>query len=57
LKTEKDKRTNFSYETIPQANKQPAEDSLNNAIFFISHIKALFNINYADEKGGKEKQK
>lgn len=39
LKTEKDKRTNFSYETIPQANKQPADDSLNNTIFFVSHIK------------------
>ncbi len=39
LKTEKTKRTNFTYETIPQANKEPAEDSLNNALFFISHIK------------------
>ncbi len=50
LKTEKDKRTNFSYETIPQANKQPAEDSLNNAIFFISHIKELLDTNYPDKK-------
>lgn len=39
LKTERTKRTNFTYETIPQANKEPAEDSLNNALFFISHIK------------------
>lgn len=50
LKTEKDKRTNFSYETIPQANKQPAQDSLDNAIFFISHIRALINIDLADKK-------
>lgn len=41
LKTERAKRTNFTYETIPQANKQPAEDSLNNALFFISHIKEI----------------
>ena len=39
LKTERVKRTNFTYETIPQANKEPAEDSLNNALLFISHIK------------------
>lgn len=39
LKTERAKRTNFTYETIPQANKQPAEDSLKNALFFISHIR------------------
>jgi uncharacterized protein (UPF0332 family) len=39
LKTERAKRTSFTYETIPQANKQPAEDSLNNALIFISHIK------------------
>lgn len=38
LKTERTKRTNFTYETIPQANKEPAENSLNNAIFFLSHI-------------------
>jgi uncharacterized protein (UPF0332 family) len=38
LKSEKVKRTDFTYETIPQANKAPAEDSLNNAITFISHI-------------------
>jgi uncharacterized protein (UPF0332 family) len=54
LKTEKDKRTNFSYETIPQANQQPAEDSLNNAIFFISHIKELLNTDYLDKKEEKK---
>jgi len=41
LKKEKDKRTEFTYETLPQANKSPAEDSLNNALLFISHIKAF----------------
>ncbi len=43
LKTERDKRTSFTYETLPQANKQPAEDSLNNALFFISHIKKFLS--------------
>ena len=39
IKSEKDKRTDFTYETIPQANKTPAEESLNNALIFISHIR------------------
>jgi len=39
LKSEKAKRTEFTYETIPQANKAPAEESLNNAVIFISHIR------------------
>lgn len=39
LKSERGKRADFTYETIPQANKAPAEESLNNAIIFISHIK------------------
>lgn len=43
IKTEKEKRKNFSYETIPQANKQPADDSLTNALFFVSHIKQVLN--------------
>jgi len=41
LEKEKDKRNEFTYETLPQANKSPAEDSLNNALLFISHIKAF----------------
>jgi len=41
LKSEKVKRTDFTYETIPQANKAPAEESLNNATIFISHIRRL----------------
>jgi len=38
---EKSKRGNFTYKTIPQANKSPAEDSLNNAKFFVSNIKKV----------------
>ncbi len=35
---EKKKRKTFTYETIPQANKPPADDSIENANIFISHI-------------------
>ena len=38
FKDEKWKRGNFTYKTIPQANKEPAEDSLKNAITFTSNI-------------------
>ena len=38
FKDEKWKRGNFTYNTIPQANKEPAEDSLKNAKLFISNI-------------------
>jgi uncharacterized protein (UPF0332 family) len=38
FKDEKWKRGNFTYATIPQANKEPAEDSLNNAKVFVSNI-------------------
>lgn len=38
LLTEKKKRKEFAYETISQANKLPADNSINNAIIFISHI-------------------
>jgi len=39
LRSERGKRTDFTYETLAQANKAPAEESLNNALNFISHIK------------------
>lgn len=39
FKGEKSKRGNFTYETIPQANKEPAEDSLKNAKTFVSNIR------------------
>jgi len=38
FKEEKGKRGNFTYNTIPQANKDPAEDSLNNAKKFVANI-------------------
>lgn len=38
FKDEKKKRGHFTYETIPQANKAPADDSLKNARFFVSHV-------------------
>ncbi len=41
FKDEKWKRGNFTYHVIPQANKTPAEESLNNAKFFVSTIKKI----------------
>ena len=41
FKDEKWKRGNFTYQTIPQANKEPAEDSMKNAKTFISNIKKV----------------
>lgn len=38
---EKTKRGDFTYETLPQANKEPAETSLNNAKLFVSNIKKV----------------
>lgn len=38
FKDEKKKRGRFTYQTIPQANKEPAEDSLKNAKFFVANI-------------------
>ena len=41
FKDEKWKRGNFTYKTIPQANKEPADDSLKNAKIFVSHISKI----------------
>ncbi len=38
FKDEKWKRGNFTYHTLPQANKDPADDSLANAKLFVSNI-------------------
>jgi len=38
FRDEKWKRGHFTYQTIPQANKGPAEDSLKNSKFFVSNI-------------------
>jgi len=37
FKTEKKKRGDFTYNTIPQANSEPAEESIKNAKEFIKH--------------------
>jgi len=41
MEDEREKRTTFTYKTLPQANKEPAEKSIENAKFFISHIKSF----------------
>ncbi len=41
MEDEKEKRNTFTYKTLPQANKGPAEKSIENAQFFIVHIKAI----------------
>ena len=41
MKEEKTKRGRFTYKTYPQANKDPAEDSISNATLFVSHIKSM----------------
>jgi len=38
FKDEKWKRGNFTYQTLPQANKEPAEDSIKNSRLFVSNI-------------------
>ena len=41
MQHEKRKRGHFVYKTLPQANKEPAEESLENAKKFVSHIKQI----------------
>ena len=51
FKDEKWKRGHFTYQTIPQANKEPAEDSLKNSKFFVSNImKVIKESDYRGEK-------
>lgn len=38
FRNEKWKRGNFTYNSLPQANKEPADDSLANAKLFVSNI-------------------
>jgi len=45
FKGEKWKRGNFTYHSIPQANKEPAEDSLANAKLFVSNIMKIIERN------------
>lgn len=48
--SEREKRKTFTYMTIPQANQAPAEDSIKNAEFFVSHIKEF--VREKDKKEG-----
>jgi len=41
FKDEKWKRGHFTYQTLPQANKEPAEQSIQNALVFIKNIKLM----------------
>ena len=41
FKDEKWKRGHFTYKTIPQANKEPAEQSIQNAVHFIKNIRVV----------------
>ena len=41
LKDEKWKRGHFTYQTIPQANRNPAEQSIKNAMVFVKNIKLI----------------
>ena len=43
FREEKQKRGDFTYRTIPQANREPAEDSIQNAKVFVSNIKKVIN--------------
>ncbi len=45
FKNEKWKRGNFTYSTIPQANQEPAKDSLENAKTFLSNITKVIEKN------------
>ncbi|MBU1204217.1 MAG: hypothetical protein KKG60_04080 [Nanoarchaeota archaeon] len=38
---EKRKRGQFVYKTIPQANREPAQESIENAKKFVTHIKQV----------------
>ena len=43
FKEEKKKRGTFTYRTLPQANKDPAEQSLKHAKIFFKHILAIIS--------------
>lgn len=39
--SEKQKRGRFTYQKLPQANKEPAKESLDNALFFFKNINKI----------------
>lgn len=46
FKTEKSKRGKFTYKKLPQANLEPAKESLDNAEKFFKHINLIIRKNY-----------
>ena len=38
---EKGKRGKFTYQKLPQANQEPAKESLDNALFFFKNINKI----------------
>ncbi len=54
FKDEKWKRGNFTYNTIPQANQEPARDSVENAKTFVSNIIKVIEKNNKPKEIGKE---
>lgn len=53
---EKRKRGQFIYKTIPQANKEPAEQSIENSKKFLVHIKKVAESNYDKNDNKKEQE-
>jgi len=43
FKKEKSKRARFTYKTLPQANLEPADESLKNAEIFLKNINLIIN--------------
>ncbi|MBD3310721.1 hypothetical protein GF351_05890 [Candidatus Woesearchaeota archaeon] len=44
LVSEKDKRGKFTYQKLPDANKEPADDSIQNALMFLKHVKKIIAV-------------
>jgi hypothetical protein len=40
---EKKKRGTFTYQKLPQANKEPAKESLDNVLFFFKNVNKLLS--------------
>ncbi|MCK5282546.1 MAG: HEPN domain-containing protein [Nanoarchaeota archaeon] len=44
LVSERDKRGEFTYQKLPDANKEPADDSIKNALTFLKHVKKIIGM-------------
>ena len=42
--SEKEKRGQFTYQKLPDANKEPANESIRNAVVFLTHIKKVVGV-------------